>query len=171
MCNVWSTNTSPEAKKPVVIYIHGGGFSTGSSNQLAYHDGRNLAATGEAVVVSVNHRLNVLGYLDLSEFGEEWADTGNLGQLDLISSLQWVKENIANFGGDPSNVTLVDHPGGGGKILSLMGMPEAEGLFHKAWLASAAPGGRPTERAQAQTRALMQAEVWGPRRNSRPSRT
>jgi para-nitrobenzyl esterase len=137
--------------------VSGGGFSTGSSNQLEYHDGRNLAATGEAVVVSVNHRLNVLGYLDLSEFGEQWADTGNLGQLDLVASLQWVRDNIASFGGDPNNVTLLGQSGGGGKILSLMGMPEAEGLFHKAWLASAAPGGRPTERAQAQTRALMDA--------------
>jgi len=154
--NVWTTSTDASANLPVIMFIHGGQYATGSSNQLAYYEGKNLAARGSAVFVSVNHRLNVLGYTDLSEFGEEYADSGNLGQFDLIEAMRWVRSNIAAFGGDPNNVTLVGQSGGGGKILTLMGMPEAQGLFHKAYVSSAAPGWRDADQAREQTRRLMQ---------------
>jgi para-nitrobenzyl esterase len=154
--NVWTTSLDAYAALPVIFFIHGGQYTTGSSNQLAYYEGRNLAAKGEAIFVSVNHRLNVLGYLDLSEFGEEYADTGNLGQFDLIDALKWVRTNAAAFGGDKDNVTLVGQSGGGGKVLTLMGMPEAQGLFHRAWVSSAATGWRDVEGAQAQTRAVLE---------------
>lgn len=154
--NVWTTSLDSSAALPVIFFIHGGQYTTGSSNQLAYYEGRNLAARGEAIFVSVNHRLNVLGYMDLSAFGEEYADTGNLGQLDLIDALKWVRANAAAFGGDSNNVTLVGQSGGGGKVLTLMGMPEAQGMFHRAWISSAATGWRDVDHAQAQTRDVLE---------------
>lgn len=153
--NVWTTSLDSSAALPVIFFIHGGQYTTGSSNQLAYYEGHNLAAQGEAVFISVNHRLNVLGYMDLSAFGDEYADTGNLGQLDLIDALKWVRSNAAAFGGDKDNVTLVGQSGGGGKVLTLMGMPEAQGLFHRAWISSAATGWRDVDHAQAQTRDVL----------------
>ena len=161
--NVWTTSLDSSAALPVIFFIHGGQYTTGSSNQLAYYEGHNLAAKGEAIFVSVNHRLNVLGYMDLSAFGEEYANTGNLGQLDLVDALKWVRSNAAAFGGDKDNVTLVGQSGGGGKVLTLMGMPEAQGLFHRAWISSAATGWRDVEHSQAQTRdVLKQAGVETP---------
>lgn len=153
--NVWTTTLDPSAALPVIFFIHGGQYATGSSNQLAYYEGRNLAAKGEAIFVSVNHRLNVLGYMDLSAFGEDFADTGNLGQLDLVDALRWLRSNATAFGGDKDNVTLVGQSGGGGKVLTLMGMPEAQGLFHRAWISSAATGWRSTDRAQEETRGVL----------------
>jgi len=153
--NVWTTTTDASADLPVIVFIHGGQYATGSSNQLAYYEGRNLAAKGEAVFVSVNHRLNVLGYTDLSEFGAQYADTGNLGQLDLVEALRWVHSNIATFGGNSDNVTLVGQSGGGGKVLTLMGMPEAQGLFHKAWVSSTLTGWRDSDQAREQTRRVL----------------
>ena len=152
---MWTTSTDASDGLPVIVFIHGGQYATGSSNQLAYYEGRNLAAKGEAVFVSVNHRLNVLGYTDLSEFGEQYADTGNLGQLDLVEALRWVKSNIAAFGGNSNNVTLVGQSGGGGKVLTLMGMPEAQNLFHQAWVSSALTGWRDVDQARTQTRRLL----------------
>lgn len=130
--NIWSTDIHAKEKKPVMVWIHGGGFSSGASTEQIAYDGRNLSERGDVVVVSLTHRLNVLGYLDLSEYGEEYQYSGNLGQMDIVAALEWVQENIAQFGGDPSNVTIFGQSGGGRKVLNLMGTPSAKGLFHKA---------------------------------------
>lgn len=124
--NIWTQ--SLDGKKPVVVWIHGGAFSTGSSIERKVYNGENMSRLGDCVVVSVNHRLNILGYFDLSEYGEEYADSANLGQEDLIAALRWIQENIRAFGGDPNNVTLVGQSGGGMKISCLMQMPAADGL-------------------------------------------
>ncbi len=129
--NIWTPGLD-DAKRPVMVWLHGGGFMAGSANVEDIYDGENLARTGDVVVVSVNHRLNVLGFLDLSAYGEEYKYSGNLGMLDIVASLEWVKENISAFGGNPDNVTLFGQSGGGAKILTLMAMPKANGLFHKA---------------------------------------
>ena len=129
--NIWTPSIRDGRKRPVMVWLHGGGFSAGSSiEQLAY-DGENLSRAGDVVVVSVNHRLNVLGYLDLSPFGEKYQDSANAGNLDLIAALEWIRDNIEGFGGDPENVTLFGQSGGGVKVWSLLQMPEADGLFHK----------------------------------------
>lgn len=130
--NVWTRNLNDGKKRPVMVWFHGGGFSAGSSIELPSYDGENLAHKGDVVVVSVNHRLNVLGFLDLSAYGDKYKGSGNAGLLDLVASLQWVKENIANFGGDPDNVTIFGQSGGGGKVTCLMNSPVAKGLFQKA---------------------------------------
>lgn len=130
--NVWTQSIDKEAKKPVVVFFHGGGFKNGSSIEGAAQDGKNLSEYGDVVVVTVNHRLNVLGFMDLSDYGDEYADTANLGIQDLVASLEWVQENIENFGGDASNVTIFGQSGGGGKVNTLLNTPSAEGLFSKA---------------------------------------
>jgi para-nitrobenzyl esterase len=155
--NVWSTSLQAKKAKPVVVWLHGGGFSSGSSAELPYYDGANLAAGQDVVVVSVNHRLNVLGYLDLSAYGAEYANTGNLGQLDLVAALKWVKQNAAQFGGDANNVTIVGQSGGAGKVMTLLGMPSAQGLFHKAYALSGGSSGTPQATARAATDRLFQA--------------
>ncbi len=129
--NVWSPALDGK-KRPVLFWIHGGGFSAGSGQEQPAYHGENLARRGDVVVVSVNHRLGVLGYLDLAGFGGKYADSGNAGMLDLVAALQWVRDNIANFGGDPGNVTIFGQSGGGAKVTTLMTMPLARGLFHKA---------------------------------------
>ncbi len=134
--NIWSPEFNAEARLPVMVWLHGGGYSSGSSIDEAVTDGIELARHGEVVVVSVNHRLNVLGFLDLSAFGERFIDSGNLGMADIIAALAWVRENIAQFGGDPDNVTLFGQSGGGGKIMTLMQMPAADGLYHRAIIQS-----------------------------------
>jgi para-nitrobenzyl esterase len=154
--NVWSTALQPRKAKPVIVWLHGGGFSNGSSAELPYYDGANLAEDEDVVFVSVNHRLNVLGYLDLSAYGAEYANTGNLGQLDLVASLKWVQQNISQFGGDPKNVTIVGQSGGAGKVMTLLGMPSAQGLFHKAYALSGGSSGTPQATAQAATTRLFQ---------------
>lgn len=130
--NIWTQSLNPQAKKPVLFWMHGGGFDEGCGiNHYAY-DGEEMSKFGDVVVVSVNHRLNVLGYLDLSAYGEAYANTGNLGQDDLVCALHWVHDNIASFGGDPDNVTIFGQSGGGGKTTTLMQMPAADGLYHRA---------------------------------------
>ncbi len=129
--NVWSTDLCPEAKKPVMVWLHGGGYSAGSSIEQVCYDGANMARCGDVVVVTINHRLNILGYLDLSEFGEEYANTGNLGHADMVAALKWVHENIAAFGGDPENVTIFGQSGGGMKVTDLMNIPAADEYFQK----------------------------------------
>ena len=138
--NVWSKELDASAKKPVMVWIHGGGFFNGSSMEMIAYDGDGLAAGG-VVLVSVNHRLNHLGYLDLSSFGERYSNSGNRGQEDLVLALQWVQENIAAFGGDPDNVTIFGQSGGGGKVITLMQTPAADGLFHKAIIQSGVGAG------------------------------
>lgn len=130
--NVWSPNINDGKKRPVMFWIHGGGFTAGSSQELPSYDGEALAKKGDVVVVSINHRLNILGYLDLSAYGEKYKKSANLSVLDMKIALEWVKTNIANFGGDPSNVTIFGQSGGGAKVNTLMAMPSAKGLFHKA---------------------------------------
>ncbi len=128
--NVWTNSLN--GKRPVMVWFHGGGYSAGSANWKMY-DGGNLAAKHDVVVVTVNHRLNVFGYLYLADLGgEKYAQSSNVGMLDIIQSLEWVRDNIANFGGDPNNVTIFGQSGGGGKVSTLMGMPGAKGLFHHA---------------------------------------
>ena len=129
--NVWTPDTTDEHRRPVMVYFHGGAYSTGSVTD-PINDGATLAARGNVVVVTVNHRLNALGYLYLARLDTRAPDSGNAGQLDLIAALQWIQRNIAAFGGDPANVTVFGQSGGGAKIATLMAMPAAEGLFHKA---------------------------------------
>lgn len=130
--NVWTQKINDGKKRPVMVWLHGGGFTAGSSIELPSYDGENLSRKGDVVVVSVNHRLNVLGFLDMSAYGEKYKGSANAGLLDLVAALQWVKDNIAQFGGDPSNVTIFGQSGGGGKVTCLMNAPVAKGLFHKA---------------------------------------
>jgi para-nitrobenzyl esterase len=130
--NVWTRKLNDGKKRPVMVWFHGGGFTAGSSIELPSYDGENLARKGDVVVVTVNHRLNILGFLDLSAYGDKYKGSGNAGLLDLVASLQWVKDNIANFGGDPDNVTIFGQSGGGGKVTCMMNTPKAKGLFQKA---------------------------------------
>ena len=133
--NLWTP--SPDAgKRPVLVYFHGGGYANGTVNEPVY-DGAMLARRGDVVVVTVNHRLNGFGYLYLGALdGERYADSGNVGQFDLILALRWVQDHIHAFGGDPANVTVFGQSGGGAKIATLMAMLEAKGLFHRAWTMS-----------------------------------
>jgi para-nitrobenzyl esterase len=129
--NVW-TPGADTARRPVMVYIHGGAYSAGSGSSPLY-DGTRLAIRGDVVVVTLNHRLGPFGYLSLGRFGDpRWADSGNAGQLDLVLALQWVRDNIAAFGGDPDRVMVFGQSGGGAKIATLMAMPSAKGLFHRA---------------------------------------
>ncbi|QHT66765.1 carboxylesterase/lipase family protein [Rhodocytophaga rosea] len=129
--NVWTPKVNDNKKRPVMVWFHGGGFSAGSSVELPSYDGERLTKK-DVVVVTVNHRLNVLGFLDLSGYGDKYKSSANAGLMDLVASLEWVKQNINNFGGDPNNVTIFGQSGGGGKVTSLMNAPSAKGLFHKA---------------------------------------
>ena len=129
--NIWTKHLDTKAKRPVMVWLHGGGYSAGSSLELPGYDGHNLADHGDVVIVNLNHRLNCIGYLDLSSFGEEYKYTGCLGMADIVLALKWVNENIAAFGGDPDNVTVAGQSGGGGKTLALLQMPEADGMYHK----------------------------------------
>lgn len=135
--NIWTPGVGDGEKRPVMVWLHGGGFSTGSANEEGY-DGENLSRSGDVVVVSVNHRLNVFGYLDLSAYGEKYKDSANVGIRDIIDSLEWIRDNIEAFGGDPGNVTVFGQSGGGAKVLALMTSPYAKGLFHKGIVQSGA---------------------------------
>lgn len=129
--NIWTQDLSRTAKKPVMVWMHGGGFTNGSSMEAYAYDGKNLSEFGDVVVVSMNHRLNILGTLDLSAYGPEYAQSRYTGTADLVASLQWVHDNIENFGGDPGNVTIFGQSGGGSKAARMMHTPAAKGLFHK----------------------------------------
>ncbi len=128
--NVW-TQATDGTKRPVMVWLHGGGFSAGSATELPSYDGESLARRG-VVLVSVTHRLNVLGFLNLASYGDKYALSANVGMLDIVAALEWVRDNISNFGGDPSRVTIFGQSGGGGKVTALMAMPGATGLFHRA---------------------------------------
>jgi para-nitrobenzyl esterase len=128
--NVWTPGLG--GKRPVLFWIHGGQFLAGSGQELKSYHGESLSRRGDVVVVTVNHRLNVLGYLDLSAYGERYASSANAGMLDLVAALEWVRGNIANFGGDPGNVTIFGQSGGGAKVSALLAMPAAKGLIHRA---------------------------------------
>jgi len=131
--NIWTPEANGGKKRPVMVWLHGGGFSAGSGQELKSYYGENLSRRGDVVVVSLNHRLGVLGYLNLAEIGgAAYADSANAGMLDIVAALEWVRDNIANFGGDPGNVMIFGQSGGGGKVNTLMAMPAAKGLFHRA---------------------------------------
>jgi para-nitrobenzyl esterase len=135
--NVWTPSVSG-GKRPVMVWLHGGGFSTGSGSS-AINDGTSLAHTSDVVVVTINHRLNVLGSTYLGEaVGPDFALSGSVGILDIVAALQWVRENISHFGGDPNLVTIFGQSGGGRKVATLMAMPSAKGLFHRAIIESGA---------------------------------
>ena len=129
--NIWTPEAKPGGRRAVMLYIHGGAYSNGSVVD-PLNDGRHLAAGQDAVVVTVNHRLNAFGYLYLARLDPRFPDSGNAGQLDLILALEWVRANIASFGGDPDRVMVFGQSGGGAKIATMMGMPAAKGLFHRA---------------------------------------
>jgi len=130
--NVW-TQGLDRRRRPVMVGLHGGGFATGSGNEMNAYDGENLARRGDVVVVSLNHRVGAVGFLNLASVGgAKYAASANVGMLDIVAALEWVRDNIANFGGDPGNVTVFGQSGGGGKVTALMAMPRAAGLFHRA---------------------------------------
>jgi para-nitrobenzyl esterase len=130
--NVWTPGIGDGGKRPVMVSFHGGGFTSGTGNSAGYV-GDPLARFGDVVVVTVNHRLGLLGYLYLGDLGgPEYAKSGAAGMLDLVASLEWVRDNIAAFGGDPSNVMIWGQSGGGAKTTTLLAMPRASGLFHRA---------------------------------------
>ncbi len=130
--NVWTPGLNDGKKRPVMLWVHGGGYMHGSGNEHPAYNGENLSRRGNVVVVGFNHRLNVFGFLNLADYGSKYADSGNVGMLDIVAVLEWVRDNITNFGGDPSNVTIFGQSGGGGKVSTLLAMPEAKGLFHRA---------------------------------------
>ncbi len=137
--NVWTPQLGGAKKRPVMVWLHGGGFNYGSGSWPSY-DGHNLASRHDVVVVGVNHRLNAYGYLYLGELGgDAFATSGNAGQLDLIAVLEWVRDNIAEFGGDPANVTIFGQSGGGAKASCLLAMPAAKNLFHRG-IVESGPG-------------------------------
>lgn len=130
--NVWSTGLRDGKKRPVMVWFHGGGYSSGSGGNTRY-EGSNLATKQGVVLVTVNHRLNVFGHLYLAELTSDpsFADSGNVGMMDIVAALGWIRDNITEFGGDPGNVTVFGESGGGGKVSTLMAMPSAAGLFHR----------------------------------------
>ena len=130
--NIWTPGIRDGKKRAVMVWLHGGGFHSGNGQEWPSYDGRALAGGHDVVVVTLNHRLNVLGHLDLSFFGEKYAASGNVGMTDIVKALEWVRDNIGNFGGDPDNVTIFGQSGGGGKVTTLMAMQSAKGLFKKA---------------------------------------
>jgi para-nitrobenzyl esterase len=129
--NIWTPDPSAAAKKPVMVWLHGGGFTNGSSMEGYAYDGKNLSEYGDVVVVSINHRLNIIGTLDLSAYGPQYAQSRYTGTIDLVAALQWIHDNIASFGGDPGSVTLFGQSGGGSKAARMLHTPAAKGLFHK----------------------------------------
>lgn len=136
--NLWTPTMDKNAKKPVMVFCHGGGFAFGSAMELDSYDPSSLSKNGDVVVVMFNHRLNFLGFLNLSAFGERYETSGTVGIQDMVAVLNWVQDNIAAFGGDPENVTIFGQSGGGGKVQALMQTPSAQGKFHKAIIQSGA---------------------------------
>ena len=161
--NVWTPSMDPGSKLPVLFWIHGGGWWDGASNELVYYDGQNFSTRQNVVFVSINHRLNVLGYTDLSAYGDAYRNSGNAGVADMVKALGWVRENISAFGGDPDNVTIMGQSGGGSKVATLMSLPCARGLFHKAAVFSGMLSAIPRENARAAGKALVEKakQVYG----------
>ena len=158
--NLWTPGINDGKKRPVMVWLHGGGFEAGSGQELKSYDGENLARRGDVVVVSLNHRLNVLGYLNLAQFGDRYAPSANAGMLDIVAALEWVRDNIAGFGGDPKTVTIFGQSGGGGKVSVLMGMPVRGGSIssrhrRKRLDASCGYGGKITR-----TRRVGRGRTW-----------
>src|SRR5437764_6902818 len=160
--NVWTPALT--GKRPVLVYFHGGGFTFGSAYELPSQDGAQLARHHDAVSVTVNHRLNLLGFLDVSEIGgPAYEDSVNIGMTDLVAALRWIRENIANFGGDPDAVMIYGQSGGGSKVTCLIGMPSAAGLFHRASVLSGGGGNIPgKEQSKELARQFMKELGLGP---------
>ena len=161
--NVWTPALT--GKRAVMVYFHGGGYTFGSSYELPSHEGAQMARHHDVVQVSVNHRLNILGFFDLSEIGgPAYADSVNCGMMDLVASLKWVHENIANFGGDPNRVMIYGQSGGGSKVTTLLGMPSAVGLIHRASIQSGGGGNPPGADASRELAKQVMSELnLGPR--------
>jgi para-nitrobenzyl esterase len=131
--NIWTPSISDNIKRPVLVWLHGGGYTNGNGIEQDGYMGENLSKKGDIVFVSINHRLGPIGFTDLSGVGgEKYASSGNVGALDMVAALEWVNRNISNFGGDPDNVTIMGQSGGGAKVCVLLNMPQAKGLIHKA---------------------------------------
>ncbi|UWZ84150.1 carboxylesterase/lipase family protein [Occallatibacter riparius] len=156
--NIWTPSLT--GKRPVMFYIHGGGYSFGSSYELPSHEGAQMARHHDVVQISVNHRLNILGFFDLSEIGgSAYEGSANVGMTDLVAALRWVRENIENFGGDPDRVMIYGQSGGGSKVTTLMGMPSAAGLFHRAAALSGGGGNIPSREQQAEVAKLVMKDL------------
>jgi para-nitrobenzyl esterase len=156
--NIWTPSLS--GKRPVMFYMHGGGFSFGSSYELPSHDGAQMTRHHDVVQVSVNHRLNILGFFDVSEIGgAAYEDSVNVGMTDLVRALEWVRDNIGNFGGDPDRVMIYGQSGGGSKVTTLMGMSSASGLFHRASAQSGGGGNIPTREQQKELARLVMKDL------------
>ncbi len=163
--NVWTPSAGREPKRPVMVWLHGGGYSASSSGYTIF-DGANLARKHDVVLVGVNHRLNVFGFLYLAEIGgDKYARSSNVGMLDLIAALEWVRDNIESFGGDPKSVTIFGQSGGAGKVSTLMAMPSAKGLFHRAIIES-----RPLAKGASRSEASEAAEKYLARLGLQPNR-
>ena len=134
--NIWTPSINDGKKRPVMVWLHTGGFSSGSSNELKAYDGEHLSRRGDVVVVTLNYRIGVLGHLNLAAYGKKYSGSANAGMLDLVAALEWVRDHISNFGGDPGNVTIFGQSGGSIHVATLMAMPAAKGLFHKAIMQS-----------------------------------
>ena len=157
--NVFTPAVSGGKERPVMVWLHGGGFATGSGSGPII-DGTNLARTGDVVVVSINHRLNVFGFTYLGEqAGSDFALSGGVGMLDIVAALEWVRDNIGRFGGDPNLVTIFGQSGGGRKVATLMSMPGAKGLFHRAIIESGAVLRLTTPEDAIHTTELLLAEL------------
>jgi len=156
--NVWTPGLT--GKRAVMVYFHGGGYSFGSSYELPSQEGAQMARFHDVVSVTVNHRLNILGFFDVSEIGgSAYEDSVNVGMTDLVASLRWVQENIANFGGDPDRVMIYGQSGGGSKVTTLMGMPSAVGLFHRASVQSGGGGNIPAKEQQREVARQMMKDL------------
>ncbi len=152
--NIWTPSLT--GSRAVMFYIHGGGFEFGSAYELPSHEGANMARYHDVVQVSVNHRLNALGFLDVSELGGSgYEQSMNVGMTDLVAALKWVQENISNFGGDPNRIMIYGQSGGGGKVATLMGMPSAQGLYHRAGIQSGGGFTGSAEEAKELTRQMV----------------
>lgn len=161
--NVWTPSLS--GSRPVMVYFHGGGYSFGSSYELASHDGAQMARNHDVVQVSINHRLNVLGFLDLTEVGgAPYEESVNVSMTDCIAALRWVQENIASFGGDPNTVMIYGQSGGGSKVTTLLGMATGKGMIHRAAVQSGGGGSLPTaDQSRAFSRRLVKELGIGPK--------
>ncbi|MEA5017892.1 MAG: carboxylesterase family protein [Erysipelotrichaceae bacterium] len=157
--NIWTKNINNNEKKPVLVWFHGGGFFDGSSLEHETYDGYSLCNTGNVVVVTLNHRLSIWGYLDLSDYGDKFKRSKNVGNLDLLAALKWINKNIEHFGGDKENVTLFGQSGGGIKVISVMNMPESKGLFKRGFVMSGLEGTKSFSDHKSDSRYLVKATL------------
>ena len=148
--NVWTQGYNDNTKRPVILWLHGGGYTSGNSIEHPEYHGENLSRRGDVVFCSLNHRLGPMGFTDFAGLGgEKYGASGNVGMLDIVAALEWIRDNISNFGGDPNNVTIIGQSGGGGKVCTITAMPSAKGLFHRAVsLSGSSLGGSNKENAE-----------------------